>query len=93
MTPDAILFLIPLYLVLAVLIPLVRVVGGTYMRFRHDQLVTCPGTGEATLIHIDPASGARAALLSDPRISVKDCLLWPQRNNCAQGCLNAVHLA
>jgi hypothetical protein len=49
-----------------------------------DRLMRCPETGSITLVGIEPAS-RRAG--KAPEVKVQRCGLWPEKMDCARGCL------
>ena len=53
-------------------------------RNRNDWLLRCPETGSIALVNVaqQPQCGA-----SGPQSEVRQCGLWPNRKNCAHGCL------
>jgi hypothetical protein len=58
--------------------------------------VRCPETLQATVVELDAAHGAGAALLGRSTVRVQECLRWttsPARRNCDQECLKHVSVA
>lgn len=49
-----------------------------------NTLMRCPETGAVTLVGIETAS--RSAVRA-PGVKVQRCGLWPNKKNCASGCL------
>lgn len=49
-----------------------------------NRLMRCPETGAITLVSIEPAS-RRAG--KAPGVKIQQCGLWPEKMDCAHGCL------
>lgn len=47
-------------------------------------IMRCPETGAITLVRIAPAAGGEGLARE---VTVRQCDLWPERKDCAQGCL------
>ena len=48
------------------------------------RLVRCPKTGTVTFVEIGRASRGNG---TKPKVTVQQCDLWPERNECDRGCL------
>ena len=83
----SILPLIPLWFALALLIPTVWAVRGAYRRAKGWQAVTCPESGQPALIALDPRNAALMHVIGNPPGKIQSCSHWPEREQCAQGCL------
>ena len=67
---------------------LAAIVAIPYLAFRttlpdNTRLMRCPETGAIALVNAGAAHGKSA----ERGITVKSCNLWPERKDCAQGCL------
>jgi len=61
----------------------------TLDRYRKRKFLRCPETGGIALVDIEKntADPAISGTSSAPKFTVKDCLLWPKRIGCGNGCL------
>lgn len=84
---SPILFLIPVYLVLAIAIPMLLFAGPVWRRFRAPQRVQCPVTGGAANVEVRPMHAVLMRAAGDPVRRLCGCSLWPERAGCAQDCL------
>ena len=48
------------------------------------RLMRCPVTGGVAFVDVNPARGANGEAV---QVGVRQCDLWPKRQDCAQGCL------
>ena len=80
--------LVALAAIYLVLSPLVRV----YLRYRGKRLVACPETGAAAGVEVAAAAAAVSAF-GEPRLRLKDCTRWPEREACGQECLSQIETA
>ena len=48
------------------------------------RLMRCPETGAVTFVRVTPVAGSEGKAAG---VAVKQCDLWPDRKDCAQGCL------
>lgn len=69
---------------IAMLATLALVVYRMVTQLRNLTLMRCPETGAVTLVGVEAAPG-RAG--NAPRLTVRQCDLWPERRNCGRGCL------
>jgi len=62
----------------------------SYLTYRGERLITCPGNGEPAAVRVK--AGRAAVHSNEPlsRLAIKDCSRWPVRKDCGQGCLNEV---
>ena len=83
----SILWLIPAYFILALVIPVAWSLGGVYLRSRRPRTIVCPETNGSVSIELDATHAIKMHALGYPEGKVKRCTRWPQRNDCEQGCL------
>jgi len=83
-TPWTVIIAVLVVAALYVLIPWMAYV---FARYRGTRLVRCPETGIRTAVDIDAAHAAWTAALGEPRLRVRWCRRWPEREGCARGCL------
>jgi hypothetical protein len=76
-------------LVIGVFFVLVPVVVETFLRFRIRRTVTCPETGQAAEVGIDPVKAASGSAFGRLVLRVKSCSLWPDRAGCARQCMES----
>ena len=55
---------------------------------RHE--VVCPDNKKPAVIQIRAMRGALTSVLENPDVFVRTCTRWPEKNGCAQGCLESV---
>src|SRR5262245_28734102 len=82
-----------LFIVLGVLfvlsfVPLLFLLVRGYFRYRGERLVTCPQNGQTARVRLD-AGKAAVSSLTDLELHVTSCDRWPERKDCAQGCVEA----
>jgi hypothetical protein len=53
-------------------------------RVWNDRLMRCPETGAVILVGVEYGSPGAG---QPPQLTVKRCGLWPEKRNCARGCL------
>jgi hypothetical protein len=82
-----ILMLIPVWFVLALLIPTVWVIAGFYRKLRGRRPVLCPETGLGTTIELDAPHAVAMRVLGNPIRKVQFCSRWPERQTCARKCV------
>jgi hypothetical protein len=61
-----------------------------YRKYRGERLITCPETQEPAAVEVAAARVAVKALAGAPRLRLRDCSRWPERENCGQDCLSQV---
>jgi hypothetical protein len=83
----SVLNLIPVWFVLALLIPSAIALGGVYRRSKARRTVTCPETSQSALIAIDRRNAVLMHVIGDHRQRIRACSRWPERRECAQDCL------
>ena len=69
---------------IAAFLALALYVGWIVWRAQRDRLMRCPETGSITLVGIEPAARGDGKA---PGVEVQRCGLWPEKQDCDQGCL------
>ncbi len=62
----------------------------SYLTYRGERLITCPGNGEPAAVRVKAAHAALHSNGSLFRLAIKGCSRWPKRKECGQGCMNQV---
>ncbi len=62
----------------------------TYLRARGKRLVTCPETQCAAAVELDANRAGWKALLGESYMHLHDCSRWPEKQGCAQDCLQQI---
>lgn len=75
-------------LAVALLYVLMPLVADTYRRFRNSRALRCPETGGKVEVDIDASHAAVTSALGRPLLRVKNCSLWPAKEQCKQECLS-----
>ncbi len=70
-----------------VLVPLVI---NTFQRYRRKRALRCPETGMLVEVDIDAKQAAFSSPFGKPLLRVKNCTLWPEKENCHMKCLAKV---
>ncbi len=70
-----------------VLVPLVI---NTFQRYRRKRVFRCPETGLLVEVEIDAQQSALSSPFGKPLLRVKNCTLWPEKENCHMECLAKV---
>lgn len=79
-----------LLLVIVAVVAVVRAVAlaaDAYYRWTPTQIVRCPETGRPVHVKLDATLAALTAIPGPPKLLVKECALWPERQDCDQGCV------
>ena len=71
---------------LAIIYVLLPVALTTFARFRRQQDLRCPESGEEARLLFEPGRAALSACFGRPSLSVRNCSLWPARRGCGQAC-------
>lgn len=71
----------------ALLYVLAPIVLNVFSRFRREHAVRCPEADAEAEVRIDPVHAARTAVPGPPVLTVVRCSLWPERQGCAQRCV------
>lgn len=79
--------LVAAILALGLLYVLVPVVADAFRRFRTRRMLRCPETGSEAEVGLDARKAALTSAFGRPLLRVKNCSLWPQREDCHQECL------
>jgi hypothetical protein len=82
---GAVLVSVALVLVLVEL--LTDKVGRTFRKYRGHRLVTCPETRAPAAVKAAAGRAAFDALFDLPRLRLKTCSRWPERQDCDQPCV------
>lgn len=80
-------FLVLLYFVLALLIPVCWSLGRVWWKARKERPVRCPEAMVPATVRLDPLYAARMHALGNREIRVRACSEWPERRGCGQACL------
>jgi hypothetical protein len=83
----SILYLIPVWFVLGLLIPAAWSIGKVYRRSRNRRAVVCPEIKAFALIQVDARHAAAMHILGNPVRQVQSCSRWPGRRSCDRACL------
>lgn len=86
----SVLFLVPIWFILALLIPITWSVGKVYSRSRGRRIVTCPETNRAANIELDARHAVAMHVVGNPAQKVQDCSRWPEHQSCGRECLAQV---
>ncbi len=70
-----------------VLVPLVI---NTFQWYRRKRVLRCPETGMLVEVDIDAKQAAFSSPFGKPLLRVKNCTLWPEKENCHMECLEKV---
>ncbi len=62
----------------------------TYRRLRGQRLVTCPENHQPAAVSLAARAAAREAIVGQPHLHLAECSRWPERRDCAQGCLEQI---
>jgi hypothetical protein len=71
----------------AVLFVVVPLVLTTLYEARGKKSVVCPEKGKPASLALDPGRAARGAILGKTWLRVAACSFWPEKEGCAQGCV------
>lgn len=63
------------------------IVADAFLRYRKKRVLSCPETGGLAEVDIHAPRAAFTSLLGQPRLRVKNCILWPERKGCGESCL------
>lgn len=90
MSLTPIVSLIPVFFVLAILVPLAWVLGGAYARFRPKLPVTCPESNQSAFVQVDAKHAAFLKITGNANHRLLVCSRWPERAGCGRECLRQV---
>ncbi len=82
----SILMLVPVWFLLALIVPTFVVIRGHYQKVRGRRPTTCPETGMGAMVELDVPYAVRMRILGDGRRKIRACSRWPERATCGQGC-------
>ena len=85
----SVLHLIPVWFLLALLIPIGMAVGGAYRGARGRRTVVCPETSQSALIALDARDAALMHVIGERPRRIEYCSRWPERQACDRNCLMA----
>jgi hypothetical protein len=83
-------YLIPMWFVLALVIPTGWSVGRAYRRSRGSRTVICPETGQPAGIELDARDAVAMHVIGNPVRKIQSCSRWPERQDCTQDCVAQV---
>ena len=83
-----ILLLIPVWFVLALLIPTAWAITRIYKTIHGFRPVICPGTGVVATVELDPAHAVAMRILGNPVQRIHACSRWPERQTCHRRCVS-----
>ncbi len=86
----SVLYLIPLWFILALLIPLTWSVNKVYSRSRGKRVVICPDNHRAANIELDARHAVAMHIAGNPGHKIQSCSRWPDRQDCGRECLAQV---
>jgi len=89
----SVLWFIPVFLVLAIVVPVTWTYTRAVRMFRGRQNVVCPETNESAVIEMDARHAAVTSLIGSPRLRLETCSLWTTRRDCGGQCLAQIHAA
>jgi hypothetical protein len=82
-----ILMLVPVWFILALVIPTLWTVARHYRKLSGHRPVICPQTGLVTTIELNAGHAVAMGILGNPVQKVQSCLRWPAHQNCARQCV------
>ena len=82
-----VLMLIPVWFILALLIPTAWMVACQYRKLSGRRPVICPETGLGTTVELDASHAVAMRILGNPVRKVQFCARWPKRQSCARKCV------
>jgi len=86
----SVLYLIPVWFVLALLIPTIWAISKMFSRARGRRVVICPDNHRAANIELDARHAVAMQIVGNPVRKIQDCSRWPDRQNCGRECLAQV---
>jgi hypothetical protein len=86
----SVLFLVPVWFILALLIPTAWSVSRVYSRSRGRRIVICPETNRAANIELDARHAVAMHVVGNPFQKVQECSRWPEHQSCSRECLAQV---
>ena len=58
-----------------------------YRTFRGKRIVSCPENHRPAAVEVDATKAALNTTVGTPKLQLRACSRWPERQNCPQGCL------
>jgi hypothetical protein len=86
----SVLYLIPVWFILALLIPTMWSVSKVYGRSRGLRVVVCPETRRVANIELNSRYAVKMHVTGNSGLKIQYCSRWPERETCPQGCLEQV---
>jgi hypothetical protein len=86
----SVLFLVPVWFILALLIPTAWSVSRVYSRSRGRRIVICPETDRAANIELDARHAVAMHVVGNPFQKIQACSRWPEHRSCSRECLAQV---
>jgi hypothetical protein len=83
----SVLSLIPVFFVLALIVPAAWGLGNAWRRSRGERRINCPEAGQLATIATDARHAVAMHALGETNRRVQSCSLWPARRGCGQACL------
>ncbi len=83
----SVLSLIPVFFVLALVVPATLALGKVYRRSRRERRISCPEAGQSAIIALDARYAIAMHALGESSPRVRSCSLWPDRRSCSQLCV------
>ena len=83
----SVLYFIPLWFILALIIPIAWTAVSAWRRYRNALTVACPEADQTALVQIDPRHAVARTLVGGRLRKLRSCSRWPEHAGCAQGCL------
>ena len=85
-----VLYFVPVWFVLALLIPVTWMLISIWRRYRGSLPVTCPESNEAASVQVDFRHAAAMNAMGSPVRKLHACSRWPARVGCGQECLRQI---
>jgi hypothetical protein len=86
----SVLLLVPVWFILALLIPTAWSVAKVYSRSKGRRIVICPETNRAANIELDARHAVAMHVVGNLGQKVQECSRWPEHQSCGRGCLTQV---
>jgi hypothetical protein len=80
--------LIPVWFVLALLIPIAWSVSKAYRRSKGPKAVICPETNVSAVIELDVRDAVAMHVVGNPARKIQLCSRWPDQQTCDRACLS-----
>ncbi len=75
---------------LGILYVLLPVAIYTFQRYRDKKIVQCPETQGMVEVNVDAGQAAVSSAFGRPVLRINNCILWPKRKGCNQGCATSL---